>query len=57
MNTIKLKAFDCLRCKWEWIPRTKERSRVCPKCKSPYWDIKRNRLDKRGKSIVNKRKW
>ena len=28
----------CTRCGHKWYPRTPERPRVCPKCKSPYWD-------------------
>jgi len=31
--------FRCERCEHEWIPRDKdEEPRVCPKCKSPYWN-------------------
>ena len=29
----------CLRCGKEWWPRSPERPRVCPKCKSPYYDV------------------
>tara|TARA_Y100000310_G_scaffold60266_1_gene55621 strand:+ start:4672 stop:4812 length:141 start_codon:yes stop_codon:yes gene_type:complete len=37
---IKLKCFGCERCKHEWLPRKKEdKPFVCPKCKSPYWNI------------------
>jgi len=37
---ITTEGYRCLRCKHEWIPRTKidERPITCPKCKSPYWD-------------------
>lgn len=29
----------CYRCSHEWKPdNAKEQPRVCPKCKSPYWD-------------------
>ena len=41
MGTIKItmEGFLCERCGYKWIPRNKEESpRVCPKCKSPYWD-------------------
>lgn len=36
---IKVKGFRCERCGHEWVPKdiTKE-PRVCPKCKSPYWN-------------------
>jgi DNA-directed RNA polymerase subunit RPC12/RpoP len=42
--------YRCLRCAHEWVPRgielpegkkppePKEEPRVCPKCKSPYWN-------------------
>ena len=31
--------FRCERCGHEWVPRDKEQEpRVCPKCKSPYWN-------------------
>jgi hypothetical protein len=29
--------YRCERCAHEWVPRTDEEPRVCPKCKSPYW--------------------
>jgi hypothetical protein len=45
---ITVWAFRCLRCGHEWLPRKpltgEERPegrglpRICPKCKSPYWD-------------------
>ncbi len=39
MVDIVVKGYRCLRCGHEWIPRNKkEIPRVCPKCKSPYWD-------------------
>lgn len=43
-------AFKCLRCEHEWIPRVelsqltgklKDKPRICPKCKSAYWDLER----------------
>jgi predicted Zn-dependent protease len=34
--------FRCDRCAHEWIPRDLETEpRVCPKCKSPYWNVPR----------------
>lgn len=31
--------YVCERCEHEWIPRNKTKPpRVCPLCKSPYWD-------------------
>ena len=39
MIDIVVKGYKCHRCGHEWIPRNKkEIPRVCPKCKSPYWD-------------------
>jgi len=35
---IVLKGYRCERCGHEWVPRGNEIPRVCPKCKSPYWD-------------------
>lgn len=35
---ISVNGFKCERCKYEWIPRKKDYPRVCPNCKSPYWD-------------------
>ena len=37
LQLVKLK---CLRCGHKWRPR-KPVVRVCPKCKSPYWDTPR----------------
>lgn len=31
--------YTCERCGHEWIPREMDvEPKVCPKCKSPYWD-------------------
>lgn len=38
---IKLYEYTCERCTHKWIPRRQEKPRVCPKCKSPYWDKKK----------------
>jgi predicted Zn-ribbon and HTH transcriptional regulator len=41
---IRVKGFRCERCGHEWVPRDLEiEPRVCPKCKSPYWNIPRRR--------------
>jgi len=44
---IKIIKLRCKRCGWEWTPRQQE-IRICPKCKSPYWDKER----KNGKKKV-----
>lgn len=37
---IKVKGYVCNKCKNKWIPRSeKEKPLVCPKCKSPRWDM------------------
>jgi predicted Zn-ribbon and HTH transcriptional regulator len=36
---VQLWGYRCERCSHEWLPRDKEHDpKVCPKCKSPYWD-------------------
>ena len=35
----KVMFFICERCEHNWIPNDpKQEPRVCPKCKSPYWN-------------------
>ena len=41
MARIKLNGCKCERCKHKWVPRNNEEPIVCPKCKSPYWNKKR----------------
>ena len=53
-----INAFKCLRCEHEWIPRVelsqlagelKDKPRICPHCKSAYWDLERkNGVKKNG---------
>ena len=41
LETLSIPGFRCLRCQHTWIPRKYDESgivRVCPKCKSHYWD-------------------
>jgi len=37
MPTVVIQKMNCLRCGHTWTPRQAE-IRICPKCKSPYWD-------------------
>lgn len=38
----KVLVYSCTRCHHEWIPRDKQNEpRMCPKCKSAYWDRER----------------
>jgi len=46
MGKVKLEGYVCERCEHVWLARNKEKPRVCPKCKSPYWDIPRKRRRK-----------
>jgi hypothetical protein len=41
MAEITLKGYQCERCGHKWVPREEEYPRVCPRCKSPYWDTPR----------------
>jgi hypothetical protein len=58
MAKVQLWGYRCERCAHEWLPRQKdEEPRVCPKCKSPYWnrprkDEKQVRLDRMHASPV-----
>lgn len=39
MAKLQVWAWQCERCGHTWVPRDTETTpRVCPKCKSPYWD-------------------
>lgn len=41
---ITMLGYRCERCGHEWIPRDRDgdtEPRVCPKCKSPYWNVPR----------------
>jgi len=51
MVLLKLSGFRCSRCEHEWVPRIEsdDEPRVCPKCKSPYWDRPRRDTKKSGK--------
>lgn len=43
---VKVTNLECKRCGHKWMPR-KSDVRICPKCKSAYWDT--NREGKNGK--------
>src|SRR5437867_1434385 len=38
MARVQLWGYRCERCSHAWVPRGSETPRVCPRCKSPYWD-------------------
>jgi predicted Zn-ribbon and HTH transcriptional regulator len=33
-----MEMLKCYRCEYEWWPRKTTKPRMCPKCKSAYWD-------------------
>jgi len=35
--------LECKRCGWKWSPRKKDDVRLCPKCKSAYWDTEKKK--------------
>ena len=41
MARVTRELYKCDRCGHEWMPRGAGKPTVCPKCKSPYWDIPR----------------
>lgn len=42
MKLVELWVWFCERCDHLWLPRNQEQKpKVCPKCKSPYWDTPR----------------
>ena len=43
---VKLPKLHCLRCKHDWIPK-QETVIICPKCKSPYWNIESKNKEKK----------
>jgi hypothetical protein len=50
MAKVKLTVwgYRCERCEHEWVPRdTENEPRVCPKCKSPYWNRPRKEQGKK----------
>ncbi len=45
MPKLQLWGYRCERCGHDWLPREQEQEpRVCPKCKSPYWNQPRRAL-------------
>jgi len=44
MAKVQLWGYHCERCAHEWVPRASsgtDEPKVCPKCKSPYWNVPR----------------
>lgn len=38
---IEVWQYSCTRCEHVWQGRQEQDPRVCPKCKSPYWNVPR----------------
>lgn len=38
MAKILIEGYQCERCAHKWISREGKEPKVCPKCKSPYWN-------------------
>jgi len=47
--TLNLEGYKCERCGHEWVPLGKKEPIVCPKCKSPYWNIPRRQKKQKAK--------
>lgn len=43
---ITLPILKCLRCSHRWYPRGEEYPKVCPKCKSPWWNVPKKKVEK-----------
>lgn len=42
-----LRIYHCKRCDHEWASKRKAKDiRVCPKCKSPYWNVEKKKKGK-----------
>lgn len=35
---VSVWAYRCERCGHQWLPRGELTPKICPKCKTPYWD-------------------
>jgi predicted Zn-ribbon and HTH transcriptional regulator len=56
MGEITLKGFLCERCGHKWAPRENEIPKVCPRCKSPYWNTPRKMETKHEMPFKEKRR-
>jgi len=49
-----IKLLNCLRCDHKWASRLERLPKVCPKCKSPYWNSKK-RKKKSDVEVIDKK--
>ena len=45
---VLIEGNRCYRCGHTWTQRDEEKPRICPKCKSPYWDKPKTKFTKGG---------
>jgi predicted Zn-ribbon and HTH transcriptional regulator len=45
---LSVNELKCKRCGHLWVNRTRE-VRICPRCKSPYWDREKTIIKKKDK--------
>ena len=50
MVKVQLQVLTCKRCGHKWVPR-KEEVRICPRCKSQYWDLEPKELLQEGGGV------
>ena len=50
MRVVDIPELHCYRCGNTWTPRAQV-VRICPRCKSPYWDEPRIRVPSRGHGL------
>lgn len=51
---MAIKILRCKRCNHEWASRKPDRVKVCPKCKSPYFDRERKPIKVKGEKDESK---
>ena len=55
MPKVQIWGYRCERCSHEWVPRDKAQDpKVCPFCKSPYWDRPRQSAAKKTEKRARK---
>ncbi len=53
MSKVQIWGYRCERCGHEWVPREKDHEpKVCPACKSAYWDRPRQQRPKQNDKKV-----
>ncbi len=44
---ITMTELKCKRCGYSWFPKTRNIPKVCPKCKSAWWNIPRKKIKRK----------